>query len=95
MYENIRANLLKGMIGRVEIIDIRKPFIHNLGSIPSSRNIETKFLIMDPDRYLDRDKKYYIYCNSGIESPIVCEELTRRGFKVANVLGGYQDYIMS
>ena len=50
MFKNIRASELKGMIGRVNIIDIRKKYLHNLGSIPSSINIPSSFLLIDPDK---------------------------------------------
>lgn len=93
MFKNIRASELKGMIGRVNIIDIRKKYLHNLGSIPSSINIPSSFLLIDPDKYLKKDKEYYLYCTQGMESVGVCEKLSKKGYKVVNVLGGYHDYI--
>ena len=45
MFNNIRASELKGLIGKVNIIDIRKNFMYNLGSIPTSRNIPKEFLL--------------------------------------------------
>lgn len=95
MYSSIKTNELKGMIGRVNIIDIRKNYLYNLGSIPSSINIPSNFLVMDPGKYLDKNKEYYIYCSQGLESPSVCNKLSRMGYKVVNVLGGYHDYITS
>ena len=93
MYKNIRATDLKGLIGKVNIIDIRKNYLYNIGNIPSSKNIPSSFLLMNPDKYLDKDSIYYIYCNAGLESPKVCLELSNRGYNVVNVLGGYNDYI--
>ena len=95
MYKNIGTNELKGMIGRINIIDIRKNYLFNMGSIPSSVNIPSSFLLIDPEKYLDKNKEYYIYCTSGMESPKVCSELSSKGYKVINVLGGYHDYISS
>ena len=95
MYKNIRACDLKGLIGKVNIIDIRKNYLYNLGSIPSSKNIPSAFLLLYPEKYLEKDKEYYIYCSGGMESPKVCAELTSKGYNVVNVLGGYNDYVLS
>lgn len=95
MYKSIKASELKGMIGRVKIIDIRKNYLYNLGSIPSSKNIPSSFLLMNPGNYLNKEEEYYIYCMQGMESPKVCVKLTKQGYKVVNVLGGYHDYITS
>lgn len=93
MYKSIRASELKGMIGRVKIIDIRKNFLYKLGSIPSSKNIPMTFLLGDPGKYLNKDEEYYIYCSQGLESVKVCDKLSKKGYKVVNVLGGYHDYL--
>ena len=93
MYNNIKASELKGMIGRINLIDIRKNYLYNLGSIPSSKNIPSSFLLMDPSKYLNKDKEYYIYCTQGMESAKVCSNLKKQGYNVVNVLGGYHDYI--
>ncbi len=95
MYKSIKASELKGMVGRVNIIDIRKNYLYNLGSIPSSKNIPNNFLLMDPSKYLDKSKEYYIYCTQGMESVKTCSKLDNMGYKVVNVLGGYHDYITS
>ena len=93
MFNNIRASELKGLIGKVNIIDIRKNFMYNLGNIPSSKNIPKDYLLSFPDKYLDKNKMYYIYCTQGIESVRVCDKLSSLGYKVTNVLGGYHDYM--
>lgn len=93
MFNNIRASELKGLIGKVKIIDIRKNFMYNLGNIPSSHNVPKDFLLSFPDKYLNKDEMYYIYCTQGIESVKVCNQLSSLGYKVTNVLGGYHDYM--
>lgn len=95
MYKNIRAEDLKGLIGKVNIIDIRNSYLHNIANIPSSKNVPSSFLLMYPEKYISKDKEYYIYCTSGIESPKVCSELSNKGYNVVNVLGGYNNYINS
>ena len=93
MYKNIKGSDLKGLIGKINIIDIRKNFLFNIGNIPSSKNIPSPFLLMNPEKYLDNNNTYYIYCSGGLESPKVCLELSNKGYDVVNVLGGYNDYI--
>lgn len=95
MFKNIRTNELKGMIGKVNIIDVRKSYLYNLGSIPSSKNIPSLFLLSNPSKYLDKDSVYYIYCTQGMESLKICEKLSEQGYNVVNVLGGYHDYLTS
>ena len=95
MYKSIRASELKGMIGKVNIIDIRKKFLYKLGFIPSSRNVPINFLLQEPDKYMNKSEEYYIYCTQGIESVKACDELSKKGYKVVNVLGGYHDYLTS
>lgn len=95
MYKNIRASELKGMLGRANIIDIRPNYLYNMGSIPGSKNIPSNYLTMFPDKYLSKDEEYYIYCSGGMNSPRICAHLTSKGYKVVNVLGGYNDYITS
>lgn len=93
MYRSIKTSDLKGMIGKVNIIDIRTSYLYKLGSIPSSKNIPNAYLLIEPDKYLNKDDEYYIYCEFGMESVKTCAILTKKGYNVVNVLGGYHDYI--
>ena len=38
---------------------------------------------------------YYIYCQRGLVSPRVCNILRSKGFNVVNILGGYEEYLLS
>lgn len=95
MYKNIKASDLKGKTGNLNIIDIRNNYLYNLGSIPGSKNIPSNYLLMYPEKYLKKEDEYYIYCTQGMESPKLCAKLTKQGYNVVNVLGGYHDYITS
>ena len=95
MYKNVYGKDLKKMIGKINIIDIRKSYLYKLGNVPTSKNILKNFLLTEPNKYLDKEKEYYIYCAQGFESIKVCSELSKKGYKVVNVLGGYSDYITS
>lgn len=95
MYKSIKASELKTMIGKVNIIDVRKNFLYNLGSIPGSKNIPLAFLITSPEKYLNKNEEYYLYCTQGLESIKACDKLSKKGYNVVNVLGGYQDFLNS
>lgn len=93
MYKSISTEELKSLVGKINIIDIRDSYLYNLSSIPTARNIPINYLLMMPDRYLDKEKIYYIYCQYGVQSSKACSELVKQDYKVINILGGYNDYI--
>ena len=93
MYSSINTNDLKGLIGKVNIIDIRDNYLYRLGYIPTAKNIPINYLYVLPDKYLDKEKTYYIYCSQGMQSAKLCSFLTKEGYKVINVLGGYNSYL--
>jgi rhodanese-related sulfurtransferase len=92
MYDSITTDDLRELIGRINIIDIRSNYLYRLGYIPTSKNVPSNYLTMNPDIYLSKENTYYIYCSSGMSSPKVCSILASLGYKVVNVLGGYNDY---
>ncbi len=93
MYNNIYSKDIKGLIGTINIIDIRENYIYRLGYIPTAKNIPMNFLLLNPNTYLDKSKKYYIYCDYGVSSKKVCDVLSKEGYNVINLIGGYKDYI--
>lgn len=93
MYSSITASDIKGMIGKINIIDIRENYLYRLGSIPTSKNIPLSYLDMSPEKYLKKDEKYYIYCALGMKSPKLCNKLSNLGYNIVNILGGYNEYI--
>jgi len=92
MQNSITVEELKMLIPKAKIIDIRDNYEFNLGSIPTSINIPMNFLITNPDSYLKRGEEYFIYCEYGSRSKVVCNELRRKGYNTVNVLGGYNEY---
>ncbi len=75
------------------IIDIRDKYEYILGNINNSINIPYNYLLTLPDRYLDYNKIYYIYCDSGSKSRKICLFLSELGYKVVDLIGGYNSYI--
>lgn len=92
IYSSISCEDLKKIIGRADIIDIRPNYLYNLSSIPCSKNIPKNYLLMNPEKYLDKNKKYYIYCTFGIESASICNKLNKEGYNLVNILGGFNSY---
>ena len=89
---NITTEELKTLIPNVKIIDIRDNYKYNLGNIPTSKNVPVNFLLTNPENYLNNIDTYYIYCEYGSTSSRVCNVLKSKGYKVVNILGGYNDY---
>ncbi len=93
MYTSLTATEIKKHIGKISIIDIRDNYLYRLGAIPTAKNIPMNFLLKIPENYLNKDQTYYIYCASGMISGKVCDQLSKKGYKTVNILGGYNEYI--
>ena len=79
-------------INDLNIIDIRDNYLYNMGCLPRAINIPMNFLITNPDNYLNKEDVYYIYCIRGINSKRTCEVLSRLGYNVVNLSGGFERY---
>lgn len=51
-------------------------------------------LLYNPDTYLDKDKCYHLFCNSGNRTYQSCSYLQSLGFDVINLQGGYVRLIL-
>ena len=91
----IHVNDMDNLIGKVELIDIREPYEYKGGSIKTAKNIPMGNLLSSPEKYLIKDKTYYIMCQSGGRSGNTCRTLTKQGFQVINVAGGMGSYVGS
>lgn len=89
----INVNDIDDLIGKVELIDIREDYEYAGGSIKTAKNIPMSKLLNDPEKYLNRNKEYYIMCQSGGRSSRACSSLTEQGFSVINVSGGIGSYV--
>ena len=49
------------------IIDIRDYSLYLKGHIENAKSIPKYLLLSNPDKYLDKNHTYYIYCSSGIQ----------------------------
>ena len=89
----INVNDIDNLIGKVELIDIREDYEYKGGSIKSAKNIPMGNLLNEPDKYLNKNKEYYIMCQSGGRSARTCNSLIKQGFDVVNVSGGMGSYV--
>ena len=89
----INVNDIDNLIGKVELIDIREDYEYKGGSIKSAKNIPMGELLYEPEKYLNKNKEYYIMCQSGGRSARACSSLTKQGFDVVNVSGGMGSYV--
>jgi len=86
-------NIQLNSIGDKIIIDIRSESQYLSGHIPGSINIVENKLLLMPEQYLDKDKKYVIYCDHGYRSYKVSNYLVSKGYNVYTLDGGYQSYL--
>lgn len=76
------------------IIDIRNGQNYNNNHIDGAVNIPFEQLIINPHKYLDKNMKYFIYCQKGIVSKKACQILSSYGYKVINIIGGYEEWVL-
>ena len=76
------------------IIDIRNENEFLMGSIPSSKNIPAIKLEISPEKYLNKNETYYIFCNNGKRSKVLNEKLNIQGYRTVNIIGGYYNYLL-
>lgn len=79
----------------INIIDIRSIEKYNDNHIDGARSIPMLLLLKEPEKYLKKDEIYYIYCQVGSTSIKVCQSLAQKGYKVVNVIGGYESWLLS
>lgn len=89
----IHINDMDNLIGKVELIDIREPYEYKSGTLKTAKNIPMGNLLTSPEKYLIKDKTYYIMCQSGGRSGRTTKSLTKQGFHVINVSGGMGSYV--
>lgn len=95
MIKNISIEEFIKISSSVSIIDVRRVESYNNGHIDGAKNIPFNQLIISPEKYLQKNKTYYIYCSKGTKSIKACQILVRQGYLVYNILGGYEAWIMA
>lgn len=98
------CNVLDGLVEQVSwddalkrpensvLIDAREPWeIEKRGSVPGAVFFELD-KIRDHLDELPRDKRLYVYCQTGVRSYVTCRILKQHGFDCVNVSGGHAFY---
>ena len=86
---NISVQELKNL-HNIKIIDIRPSSAYNMGHIMNAVNISYNSLVISPNKFLNKNDTYYIYCTHGQTSKGLCQFLRGQGYKVVNIIGGYE-----
>ena len=94
MIESISVLELE-QLRNINIIDMRSIEKYNNNHIMNAINIPFEKLLANFNKYLDKNKKYYIYCQMGIQSRKVCQILKNNGYNVVNIIGGYEAWILN
>ncbi len=89
---SISINELDGIQLENNLIDIREKYEYKSGSIRGAKNIPMKELMDNPEKYLDKNRTYYIMCQSGARSARTTAYLAKAGYHVINVAGGMSGY---
>lgn len=77
------------------VIDIRIVQKYNDNHIPGAININANSLLNNPEKYLNPSLTYYIYCQKGTSSRTLAQVLRVKGYKVFNIIGGYEAWILN
>ncbi len=75
------------------IIDIRDNYTYNIGHIKNAINIPYYKLLGNYSRYLNKNEKYYLYCDYGTQSNEISNRLNQFGYNTESIEGGYLEYI--
>lgn len=82
------------IIDQINIIDIRSVQSYNNNHIPNAKNIPLEKLITEPNQYLNKGERYFIYCQKGLSSESVCSILSKVGYNVISIDGGYESWVL-
>lgn len=75
------------------IIDIRENHDYKIGHIPNSINITKDLLELVPENYLNKHDYYILYCDLGIASLKLSNELKLKGYNTSSLAGGYSNWL--
>lgn len=94
MMSSISVTEFCKIMNRVKIIDIRSIENYNRNHIPGAINIPWETLLVHPEKYLSKMDTYYIYCQKGVRTRQICNILANEGYRVVNIIGGYEEWLL-
>jgi len=89
---SVSVNEVDNLFGEINLIDVREPYEFAAASIKKSRNVPMSQLLTEPNKYLDKNKKYHIMCQSGARSARATSALLKAEYDVVNLKGGISSY---
>lgn len=90
--EVISVAELDDLLEKIHLIDIREEYELIGGKIRTAKHIPMGKLLSNPEKYLKKDEKYYMMCQSGMRSMRTVKALQEKGYNVINVKGGMASY---
>ena len=81
-------------LSNINVIDLRSIEKFNSNHIPGSINVSADKLLLRPYDYINKGVRYYLYCQRGLSSVNVCNILSKLGFDVINVSGGFEEWLL-
>ena len=94
MFSSIDVDKFHRIKSNVNVIDIRSVEKYNSSHIDGSINVPYDKLISNPDVFLKKNSKYYLYCQHGKTSYNIGKILSKMGYNIVNIDGGYESYIL-
>lgn len=91
-YKSIDINEIDEILDDIELIDIREPHEFKASHIRNAKNIPMEKLLNEPEKFLNKNKEYYIMCRAGHRSATAYKELSSKGFNVYDVTSGMDFY---
>ena len=92
-FKSVNVNDLDNILGKINLIDIRPPYEVKTRRLKGAKNIPMNNLLKNPEKYLNKEKEYYIMCQSGMRSSRTSNILSKQGYKIINVSGGIGSYV--
>lgn len=95
-FESVDAATFEKQISapEVQLIDVRTPEEYAAGHIAESKNIDSGNADFEAicKKELDSQRPVAVYCRSGRRSKIAAEQLTKMGFQVVELNGGFNEW---
>ena len=71
------------------IVDIRDNYSYSISHIKNAINIPYYNLLNNYSHYLDKNKRYYLYCSEGNQSLEISKRLNAFGYDIKSIRGGF------
>ena len=85
----MEVNLNGLNLNNITLIDIRENYEYKMNHIDNAINIPIDILELVPEKYLKKNKKYYLYCDLGVKSRELSLKLNKMGYNTHSIQGGY------